>query len=195
MFSCSIMSTLCNPMNCSLPGSSVHGDSPGKNTGMGCHALLQGNLPNPGIKPGSPALQADSLPSEPPGSQGWGLLNLYSDFNHKVFDYTPAILFSSSVKILVYRTWKSEHWSDAQSLCNARVFFISSLTDCYCSFLTVSPWWGAHGFVRRQPLLWRKEPTYLKIFLLPWSLLFWYMSIVYVRVYLTAFFTFQINPV
>ena len=26
--------TLCGPMNCSLPGSSVHGDSPGKNTGM-----------------------------------------------------------------------------------------------------------------------------------------------------------------
>ena len=26
--------TLCNPMNCSLPGSSVHGDSPGKNTGV-----------------------------------------------------------------------------------------------------------------------------------------------------------------
>ena len=30
--------TLCNPMDCSLPGSSVHGDSPGKNTGVGCHA-------------------------------------------------------------------------------------------------------------------------------------------------------------
>ena len=29
-------------MDCSLPGSSVHGDSLGKNTGMGCHALLQG---------------------------------------------------------------------------------------------------------------------------------------------------------
>ena len=27
-----------------------------------------GDLPNPGIKPGSPALQADSLPSEPPGN-------------------------------------------------------------------------------------------------------------------------------
>ena len=33
--------TLCNPMDCSPPGSSVHEDSPGKNTGMGCHALLQ----------------------------------------------------------------------------------------------------------------------------------------------------------
>ena len=36
-------------------------DSPGKNTGVGCHSLLQVNLHNPGIKPLSPALQADSL--------------------------------------------------------------------------------------------------------------------------------------
>ena len=34
--------TLCNPIDCSRPGSSFHGDSPGKNTGMGCHVLLQG---------------------------------------------------------------------------------------------------------------------------------------------------------
>ena len=33
---------LCDPMDCSLPGSFVRGDSPGKHTGMGCHALLQG---------------------------------------------------------------------------------------------------------------------------------------------------------
>ena len=95
--------TLCNPMDCSPPDSSVHVDSPGKNTGVGCHALLQGifpiqrsnpglrdyrqilyclshqgsprilawvaypfprDLPNPGIEPGSPALQVDSLPAE-----------------------------------------------------------------------------------------------------------------------------------
>ena len=34
--------TLCDPMDDRPPGSSVHGDSPGKNTGVGCHALLQG---------------------------------------------------------------------------------------------------------------------------------------------------------
>ena len=36
---------LCGPMDCSLPGPSVHGDSPGKNTGVGCSALLQGLFP------------------------------------------------------------------------------------------------------------------------------------------------------
>ena len=34
---------LCDPMYCSSAGSSVHGDSPGKNTGVGCHFLLQGS--------------------------------------------------------------------------------------------------------------------------------------------------------
>ena len=58
--------TLCNPMDCSLPGSSVHGN-------------LQARIPkwvaipfsmefsDPGIEPSSPALQADSLPTKPPG--------------------------------------------------------------------------------------------------------------------------------
>ena len=57
--------TLCNPMDYSLPGSSVHG-------------ILQagilewvpfpspGDLPDPGIKPMSPALKEDVLPSESP---------------------------------------------------------------------------------------------------------------------------------
>ena len=35
--------TLCDLMDCSPPGSSVHWDSPGKNTGVGCCALLQGS--------------------------------------------------------------------------------------------------------------------------------------------------------
>ena len=60
------------PMDCSPPGSSVHGDSLGKNTVVGYHAFLQGIFPirdllNPGIEPRSPALQADSLPAELPG--------------------------------------------------------------------------------------------------------------------------------
>ena len=56
--------TLCDPIHCSLPGSSVHG-------------ILQAiivewvaisfSISNPGIEPGSAVLQEDSLPSEPPG--------------------------------------------------------------------------------------------------------------------------------
>ena len=71
--------SLCDPMDCSPPGSSIHGDSSGKNTGVGCRALLQGNLPNPSIKHRSPALQVDSSLSEPPGkpkNTGVGSLSL-----------------------------------------------------------------------------------------------------------------------
>ena len=35
--------TLCNPMTCSPTGSCVHGDFPGKNTGVSCHFLFQGS--------------------------------------------------------------------------------------------------------------------------------------------------------
>ena len=57
---------LCDPMDCSPPGSSVHGTLQ--------RGILQSvafscpeDFPNPGIKPRSPALQVDSSPSEPPG--------------------------------------------------------------------------------------------------------------------------------
>ena len=94
--------TLCDPVDCSFPGSSGHGilqarilewvampssresshprgqthvscvagsEPPGipKNTGLGGPIPSPGDLPNPGIEPGSPAFQADALPSEPPG--------------------------------------------------------------------------------------------------------------------------------
>ena len=49
--------TLCDPMNCSLPGSSVPPwDFPGKSTGVAGNFLLQGDLRDPGIEPWSPAL-------------------------------------------------------------------------------------------------------------------------------------------
>ena len=61
---------LCDPMACRPPVSSVHGDSPGKNTGVGCHAILQGILLTQGSKMHLLFLlhwQAGSLPLAPPG--------------------------------------------------------------------------------------------------------------------------------
>ena len=46
--------TLCDPMDCSPPGSSVQGETPGKNTRVGCHAFLQGVFPTPGLNLGLP---------------------------------------------------------------------------------------------------------------------------------------------
>ena len=46
--------TLCDPMDCSLPGSSINGIFPGKNTGVGCHFLLQGIFLTQGLNPDLP---------------------------------------------------------------------------------------------------------------------------------------------
>ena len=53
--------------------------SPGQNIGVSSLSLFSGDLPNPGIEPRSPALQADSLPAEPQGkpkNAGMGSLSL-----------------------------------------------------------------------------------------------------------------------
>ena len=44
--------TLCDPMDCSLPGSSIHGILQAKNTRVGSHSLLQGIFPTQGLNPG-----------------------------------------------------------------------------------------------------------------------------------------------
>ena len=62
--------SVCNSINYSFPGFSVHRDSPGKNIGVGCHALLQGIFLTQGSNPSLLYLlhwQAGSLPLIPPG--------------------------------------------------------------------------------------------------------------------------------
>ena len=52
VLSCFSCVWLCNLMDCSSVGSSVHGDSPSRNTGVGCHVLLQGIFQTQGSNPG-----------------------------------------------------------------------------------------------------------------------------------------------
>ena len=62
--------TLCDPMDCSLPGSSVHGILQARITGVGCHALLQEIVPTQGLNPHLLCLLhwwVGSLPLAPPG--------------------------------------------------------------------------------------------------------------------------------
>ena len=63
--------TFCNPVDCSPPGSSVHGILQARILEWVVIPFSRG-LPNPGIGPGSPALQADSLLPEPPGKPNAG---------------------------------------------------------------------------------------------------------------------------
>ena len=50
----SVMFDSFRPRRLQPPGSSVHGDSPGKNTRVGSHALFQGIFPTQGSNPGLP---------------------------------------------------------------------------------------------------------------------------------------------
>ena len=58
---------LCDPMDCSLPGSSIHWVLQARVLEYWLPFPSPGDLPNPGIKCGSLALQTDTLLSEPPG--------------------------------------------------------------------------------------------------------------------------------
>ena len=80
----------CDPVDFRPPSLFCLWVSPGKNTTVGCHLLLQGDLPDPGIKPGSPALQANSLPkSEPLGKP---MVRTVSQFN-SVAESCPTLCY------------------------------------------------------------------------------------------------------
>ena len=77
--SCSFCLTFCDHMDCGLPGSSVHGVFQARILEWVAKPFSRGP-PDPGIKPGSPALQADSLLSEPPGKPTGQLRSLKLEF-------------------------------------------------------------------------------------------------------------------
>ena len=71
--------TLCEPMDCSLPGFSIHGIFQARILEWVAVSFSRG-FPNPGIELRSPALQPDTLPAEPPGKPiiNNALLHLFS---------------------------------------------------------------------------------------------------------------------
>ena len=77
-----VISNSCSPMDCSPQGSSVLGFSR-QEYWSGLSFPPPGDLPNPGIKLWSPALQADALPPKPPGKQ---LVVLIKQVNVKLFE-------------------------------------------------------------------------------------------------------------
>ena len=64
-----------------------------------------GNLPNPGIKPGSPALQADPLPSEPPGKPSWFINDSYSELPFQSPDFQLLEDKSQFLSIIIFFTF------------------------------------------------------------------------------------------
>ena len=87
---------LCNPMDYSLPGSSVHGVLQARILEWVPYPLL-GDFPNLGIEPRYPTLQVDSLLFQPPGKPLTGLepligiLNLWFSFWYTPWFFTGLI--------------------------------------------------------------------------------------------------------
>ena len=75
---------LCNPMNCSPPGSSVHEFSR-QEYWTGFAFPSPRDLPNPGTEPGSCALQADSLPFDPPGKPHFEAIYIFQSTGVSIF--------------------------------------------------------------------------------------------------------------
>ena len=101
--------TVCDPMDCSPPGSSVHGILQARILEWVAISFSRGVFPTTELKPGSPASEADSLPPEPPGKPRpdpydslsffcvWGLLHVnemffYDKQNHmQSLETIPAV--------------------------------------------------------------------------------------------------------
>ena len=110
--------TLWDPIDCSLPGFSVHGDSLGKNTGMGCQSLPQRIFPNEGLNPDLPLCR-------------WVLYQLsYQGSPMTTNKTTTAINIS---RFTVYMALENQHYSTEQEWCSqtARVWVTTPLlTGC-----------------------------------------------------------------
>ena len=101
------MSNSCNPME---PARLLcQWDSPGKNTGVGCHFILPGDFLNPGIEPRSPALQVDSLPTELQGKLSISTLLLIISFVLLTLFFFLLILLDDKL-FEIFLLWKENYF-------------------------------------------------------------------------------------
>ena len=138
--------TLCNPMDCSPPGTSIHWDSPGKNTGSGCHALFQGIFPIQGSNPGLLNCRQILYCLRHQGS-----LSMYR-YKWSCFSTHSSLLFFIRTGIL--ESWGSPGFSKIKiySFSGPRSFYPLKLLSPNCflsnrkSLKIVSYWWSPITF-------------------------------------------------
>ena len=135
--------TLCDPMDCSLPGSSLHGILR-QEYSSGLPFPLPGDLPNPRIEPESPALQENTLTSEPPGKPSAYLRLLI----FLLVALIPAYASSSLAFFMMYSACKLNKQGDnIQPWCTPFPIWKQSVVPC--PVLNVASW-AAYRFLRRQ---------------------------------------------
>ena len=106
------------PMDCSPPGSFVHRDSPGQNTGVGCHALFQRIFPPQGSNPGLPHCRRILYHLSHQGSPGrewkWKLLS------HVWLFATPWTIVHQGLLSMLFS--RQEYWSGVAYPFSSRSF-------------------------------------------------------------------------
>ena len=121
--SCSVVSNSCDPMDCSLPGSSVQGFSR-QEYWSGLPFPSPGDLPHPGIKPGSPALQADALLTE---------LRVSANVQHLVPSHSMRFFFQYVCTCL-----KEEHSCCSKQATGICLLLSLGLLRCYVLSLQIT---------------------------------------------------------
>ena len=127
--------TLCNPMDCRPPGSPVHGDSPGKNTGVGCYALLQGIFPTQGSNPGLPHCSQIYYRLSHQGSP--------CIYIHTYVTGSICYTFESNTVNQLYFSWKKKrlcnfvHWVELPDLANKVQVMRHSFIRCSSEILSI----------------------------------------------------------
>jgi len=113
------MANSSGPMGCSPPGSSVHGISQARIVEW-VAILLSMDLPNPSLVPMVPALQVDSLPTEPPGKP-----HIYTHTH--THTHMHSFLISSSIRVY-YRILTSS-LCDTEGSCCLLSLYVTAYQD------------------------------------------------------------------
>ena len=128
--------TLCDPMDCSFPGSSVHCDYPDKNTGVSCHFLLQGIFPNQGSNPHFLHWQVDSLPLSHQGNHVQPKFSSVQSLSHVWLFATPSTA-TRQASLSITNSWSLLKLMSVESMMPSNYLFSSVVpfSSCLQSFL------------------------------------------------------------
>ena len=147
--------TLCNPMDCSLPGSSGPWDFPGKNTGVDCHFLLQGIFPSPRVQTHVSFIVGRFFTTELPGKPPNTLLLMSLCFYGISMYRTICKPFWQNREPFGGRRNK-QGWRAGQGQIRRALLLLLLLSHFSHVRLCVTPWMAAHqapqslGFSRQE---------------------------------------------
>ena len=93
-----------------------------------------GDLPNPGIEPGSPVLQADTLPSEPPGKSGLNVCLGISNFLEEISSLSHSVVFLCFFSLIAAEGFLISSCYSLELCIQMLISFLFSFAFCFSFF-------------------------------------------------------------